>query len=120
MDTVALGQIVIDVCLSCRSAWFDEGELAEAVSRHAADIRARVQSFVARPARGAFLAPPASGGGPTHGIGNALEVVEAGLSVPGAIVSVGEAAVTAGEAAVTVVEGVFGVLDGVLGIFDGL
>lgn len=117
MEMIRIGDIVIDVCLLCRAAWFDEGELGAMVRRHAQPVRRHAKS-VRHP-------DPA---GPQPSL--ASDVVDAGSDVLGALevvasvpivaLDVIDVAAAAGEAATGAVEGVFGVLEGVLGIFDGL
>jgi hypothetical protein len=99
MEIVRLKEVIIDVCLHCRAAWFDEGELGATVRSHNGEIRARSSSAGA--ANGVSL-----------GI---LDVAEAA----NAVVALPEAAAAAGEAAVGAVEGVFSVLGSVLDLFSG-
>ena len=104
MKVVALGGLVIDVCRSCRAAWFDEGELGATVRTQAGDIRARVRASLARP----------PSGGPTRGVGDLL------CETSGDAVSLARKVFDPAETVRSlVVDGVFDVLDGVLDVFDG-
>jgi len=109
MEIVPIGDIVIDVCLSCRAAWFDKGELGVMVRKHARRVRKGASSD-SRP-----------GGGSDPGAAlDVLGMIDAGGVITDAAGGLIDVTAAAGEVAATAVEGVFGVLEGVLGIFDGL
>ena len=42
MEVVLLGDIILDVCLPCEAAWFDEGELGTTIRKYDTEIRAQV------------------------------------------------------------------------------
>jgi hypothetical protein len=46
MEIVLLGEIIVDVCLACEAAWFDEGELGTTIRKHDTDIRAQVAASI--------------------------------------------------------------------------
>jgi Zn-finger nucleic acid-binding protein len=110
MERIQLGEVVIDVCLLCRAAWFDEGELGVMVRRHARPVRQRAKS-----ARQPALEMPQPN--------LASDVVDAGFDLLGLLDAVGSSRTVGGAvidvAAIATLEGVFAVLGGVLEAFDG-
>ena len=100
MELVVIGELIVDVCLACRAAWFDEGELGATIRRYGTDLRNHVQISRAGPGHGSFR----------RGAGGVMEAVGEGASTLQTVAA-------AGEAAVSVFEAVVGVLEAVTSIF---
>jgi Zn-finger nucleic acid-binding protein len=96
MQIVVIGELIVDVCLACRAAWFDEGELGATIRKYGADIRDHVQLSVAGSADGSFR----------RGAGGVTEAIREGASTLQTLAAAGENAVAAFEAVVGVLEAV--------------
>jgi Zn-finger nucleic acid-binding protein len=109
MQMIRLGEVVIDVCLLCRAAWFDEGELGVMVRRHAQPVRRH-----ARPVR-----PEALAGAQPSLASDVLDAASDLLGVLDAVASpYGVGGTVIDVASTAALEGVCGVLEGVLEAFD--